>query len=117
MIRSGLRGISSKNGVGKERVSAYYDSHQQALGARVHGISLLDLAKELLLISWEGLQRHNQCNDAGENETIYLERLREEIWRGQCPAYNVIEKWMGEWNYDVKHLIEGTAYRLPEEER
>jgi len=27
----------------------------------------------------------------------------------------VIEKWMGEWNYDVKRLIEGTAYRLPDE--
>jgi hypothetical protein len=29
----------------------------------------------------------------------------------------VIEKWMGEWNYDTKRLIEGTAYRLPEEDR
>ena len=56
-------------------------------------------------------------NATGENETVYLERLREELWRGQCPAYGVVEKWMGEWNYDAKHLIEGTAYRLPEEER
>ncbi len=48
---------------------------------------------------------------------MYLERLQEEIWRGQCPAYTVIEKWMGEWNYDAKRLIEGTTYRLPEEDR
>ena len=46
-----------------------------------------------------------------------VERLREELRQGQCPAYGVIEKWIGEWNYDVKRLIEGTAYRLPEEEK
>ncbi|HKA55064.1 MAG TPA: glutamate-cysteine ligase family protein, partial [Candidatus Binatia bacterium] len=101
----------------EERVASYFDAHRQALGARVRGITLLDFAKELLAIAREGLQRHNQCNAAGENETLYLERLREELWKGQCPAYGVVEKWMGEWNYDVKRLIEGTAYRLLEEER
>jgi glutamate--cysteine ligase len=101
----------------EERVRVYLDAHQQALGARVRGITLLDFAKELVSIAWEGLERHNQCNEAGENENIYLERLREEIWRGQCPAYGVIEKWMSEWNYDVKRLIEGTAYRLSDEEK
>ena len=42
----------------------------------MQGIRLLDLAKELVTIAWEGLERHNDCNEAGENETIYLERLR-----------------------------------------
>jgi len=101
----------------EERGMAYMAAHRQALGARVHGITLLDFAKELLSIAWEGLERHNQRNEAGENETVYLERLREELQQGQCPAYGVIEKWIGEWNYDVKRLIEGTAYRLPEEEK
>lgn len=100
----------------EERVEAYLASHRQALGARVRGITLLDFAKEVFSIAWEGLERHNQCNEKGEKETIYLERLREELQRGQCPAYGVIEKWMGEWNYDVKRLIEGAAYHLPEEE-
>ena len=99
----------------EERVDAYFASHRQALGVRVRGITLLDYAKELLSIAWTGLERHNQGNAKGENETIYLERLREELAKGQCPAYGVIEKWMGEWNYDVKRLIEGTAYRLPDE--
>jgi len=101
----------------EERVAAYLAAHRQALGVRVHGITLLDFAKELLAIAWEGLERHNQSNAVGDNETVYLERLREELWKGQCPAYGVVEKWMGEWNYDVKRLIEGTAYRLPEEEK
>ncbi|MBI3246918.1 MAG: glutamate--cysteine ligase [Deltaproteobacteria bacterium] len=101
----------------EERVTAYLDSHRQGLGVRVHGITLLDYSKELVAIASEGLERHDQCNAKGVNETMYLERLQEEIWRGQCPAYTVIEKWMGEWNYDVKRLIEGTTYQLAEEDR
>lgn len=99
-----------------ERLDAYHQAHRQALGARVQGIRLLDLAKELVTIAWEGLERHNDCNEAGANETIYLERLREEIDQGQCPAYRVVEEWMTHWNYDAKRLVDGTAYRLPDED-
>ncbi len=101
----------------EERVTAYLDSHRQGLGARVRGITLLDYSKELVALANAGLERHDQCNAKGVNETMYLDRLQEEIRRGQCPAYTIIEKWMGEWNYDTKRLIEGTAYRLPEEDR
>lgn len=97
-----------------DRLEAYHQAHRQALGARVRGVRLLDLAKELVMIAWQGLERLNDCNADGQNETIYLERLREEIDTGQCPAYHVIEEWMSRWNYDVKRLIDGTAYRLPE---
>ena len=38
-----------------------------------------------------------------------------EIDKGQCPAYHVVEEWMTHWNYDAKRLVDGTAYRLPDE--
>ncbi len=100
----------------EERITAYHDAHRQALGARVQGIRLLDLAKELVMIAREGLERHNDCNEAGEDETIYIERLSEEVAKGQCPAYHIVEQWMSRWNYDLKHLIVGTAYQLPDED-
>ena len=100
----------------EERITAYHEAHRQALGARVQGIRLLDLAKELVMIAREGLERHNDCNEDGENETIYIERLSEEVAKGQCPAYHIVEKWMSRWNYDLKHLIVATAYQLPDEE-
>ncbi len=100
----------------EERITAYHEAHRQALGARVHGIRLLDLAKELVMIAREGLERHNNCNQDGENETIYIERLSEEVAKGQCPAYHIVEQWMSRWNYDLKHLIVGTAYQLPDED-
>lgn len=100
----------------EERMTAYHEAHRQALGARVQGIRLLDLAKELIMIAREGLERHNDCNEDGENETIYIERLSEEVAKGQCPAYHIVEQWMSRWNYDLKHLIVGTAYQLPDED-
>jgi glutamate--cysteine ligase len=69
----------------EERVRAYYDSHQQALGARVRGISLLDLAKELLMISWEGLQRHNQCNAAGRMKPSTLNGYAKKFGEDSAP--------------------------------
>jgi glutamate--cysteine ligase len=100
----------------EERVALYRGAHRQALGARIQGISLLDLAKELLLIAWEGLERQGQLNDKGENETLYLDRLRDELWRGQCPAYTLVEKWIGQWDREIKKLMDHCAYRLSEEE-
>lgn len=100
----------------EERVALYHAVHRQALGARVRGIPLLDFAKELLLIAWEGLERHNQLNDKGENETLYLDQLRDELWCGQCPAYTLVERWIGQWDREIKKLIDYCAYRLPEEQ-
>lgn len=100
----------------EERLAAYKAAHREALGVRVQGIRLHEYANELVSIAWEGLARQNDVNEDGENETLYLERLREEIARGQCPAYTLVEKWMGEWNYNVHRMIAGTAHRLPAEE-
>jgi len=71
---------SSKNGVGKTSKRVLRFTSASARRTKVPRDFLLDLAKTAPHLV-EGLQRHNQCNDAGENETIYLERLREEIWQ------------------------------------
>ena len=95
----------------EDRVAAYHGAHRQALGARVRGVTLLDLARELIHIAWEGLERHNRTNDRGEKESLYLDRLREEVSRGQCPAYMIVERWMGAWNREIKALIEHSSYK------
>ncbi len=100
----------------EERLALYHAAHRLALGAKIRGLKLLDLAKELLLIAWEGLERQNQLNEEGENETLYLDRLREELWRGQCPAYVLVEKWLGSWNREIRALLDFCAYRIPGEE-
>src|SRR5205809_769139 len=96
-----------------ERMQVYLDSHQDALAARVRRYSLLDLAKELLQIAWEGLRRQKALNSQGEDETIYLSPLKTLLFQGKCPADVLIEKWEGELKHDIKKLIAYSAYKLP----
>ncbi len=96
-----------------ERMELYHDSHRYALAARVRRFSLLDLARELLQIAWEGLRRQAALNENGDDETIYLRPLRDLLSQGKCPADLLLEKWEGELEHDIKKLIDYSAYRLP----
>ena len=96
-----------------ERMALYHDSHRSALAARIRRFSLLDLAKELLQIAWEGLRRQGALNENGEDETIYLKPLKDLLFQGKCPADLLIQKWEGELGRDIKKLIDHTAYKLP----
>ena len=96
-----------------ERMETYLDSHKNALAARVRRYTLLDLAKELFQIGWEGLRRQNTLNKNGDDETIYLNPLKALLFQGKCPADILVEKWEGELRQDVKKLIAYSAYKLP----
>ncbi len=96
----------------EERVEAYHAAHRQGLRARVRGIALTELARELVTIGTEGLRRQRAVNARSEDESVYLEQLDHLVKRGECPADRVIAKWTGEWNRDPTRLIEGASYRV-----
>lgn len=96
-----------------ERMEIYLASHRDALAARIKRYTLLDLAKELFEIAWEGLRRQAVLNAQGNDETIYLTPLKTLLSEGKCPADVLIEKWEGELQQDIKKLIDYAAYRLP----
>ncbi|MBI4524068.1 MAG: glutamate--cysteine ligase [Deltaproteobacteria bacterium] len=95
-----------------ERMEVYHDSHRHALQARIGRFSLLDLAKELLEIAWEGLRRQATLDLDGKDETIYLKPLKDLLANGKCPADILVEKWVGELDQDIRKLIEYSAYKL-----
>ena len=96
-----------------ERMTTYLDSHEHALATRWRSHSLLDLAKELFQIGWEGLRRQRSLNANGEDETLYLAPLKNLLSEGKCPADVVVEKWQGELRQDIRRLIAYSAYKLP----
>jgi glutamate--cysteine ligase len=96
----------------EERVDLYHAAHRGALRARVRRIELRDLARELLEIATAGLERQRVLDARGEDESLYLERLEEQVKRGICPADTIVEKWGGEWNREIARLIEGSSYRI-----
>jgi len=96
-----------------ERMQVYLDSHHDALSARIRRYSLLDLAKELFQIAWEGLKRQKALNEQRQDETIYLDPLKTLLFQGRCPADVLIEKWEGELEHNIEKLIAYSAYKLP----
>jgi glutamate--cysteine ligase len=96
-----------------DRVGLYHAVHRQALRARMRGIEVSELARELLTIASEGLARQRQLNADGDTEVVYLERLQELTRRGRCPADVVLEKWDGAWDRKMTRLVQDTTYRLP----
>jgi glutamate--cysteine ligase len=75
--------------------------------SRIGGHALIDIFPELVRISREGLRRQALKNEQGEDETKYLESLEALLERGSgCPASQVIASWEGEWNRDIRKLIE-----------
>ena len=94
----------------EERVAAYHGAHREALAARVRGVTLGEMCAELVRLAQEGLRRQRCLNHRGEDESIYLDRLAELLRQGTCPAAQVRERWLGEWNRSMERLIAGTAY-------
>lgn len=95
----------------EERLQLYHEVPHAGLRARVRGIAVRDYAWELLRIAETGLDRQRPA-DAAESEAMYLERVRDLVRAGRCPADLLIDKWTGVWNHDVSRLVHGTTYRV-----
>jgi glutamate--cysteine ligase len=98
----------------EERVALYKDAHRDGLKAKIRGIALAEIARELLVVAASGLKRQNKLNARGEDERIYLERLEELVRHGKSQGRLLAERWEGEWQRDMQKLIAHTSYRLPE---
>ncbi|HVM96936.1 MAG TPA: glutamate-cysteine ligase family protein [Candidatus Acidoferrales bacterium] len=94
----------------EERLQLHPAVHREALRARIAGVEVRELAKELIAIAETGLDRLRVSGD--ESEAVYLERLRDLVRRGRCPADLVVEKWNGVWDREYSRLVEGSAYRI-----
>ncbi len=57
-----------------------------------------------------GLSRQHALNERGEDETIYLARLFDQVRSGYNHASMVVARWKGPWNYDLRRLVAGTSY-------
>jgi glutamate--cysteine ligase len=70
------------------------------------GRRLLDLAKQVLAISRQGLVARARLNNSGDNETGFLETLDEIVASGKVPAQRLLDLYHGEWSGDIKRVYE-----------
>jgi glutamate--cysteine ligase len=71
---------------------------------------VLDLARELVAVSAEGLRRIAAEIGADEDECVFLDPLSMQIEKGSSPGEEIAEKWRGEWGRNRQRLIEATRY-------
>ncbi len=70
------------------------------------GRKLHDMAGEVLDIAHAGLAARGATNAAGDDETGFLEPLREIVDSGKVPAQILLEKFEGKWGRDMSRVYE-----------
>ncbi len=93
-----------------QRQAARDDAARRGLAAEFAGRPMLDLARELISISCEGLRRIGHAGKRDPDETPFLDPLMEQIERGVSPGQAVLDCWEGEWGRSVDRLIEYARY-------
>jgi len=74
------------------------------------GGTLLDIAREVLAISAEGLRRRARLDATGLDECHYLDDLREIAAGGPTPAEGLLAAYRGPWGQDIDKLFDDIAY-------
>jgi glutamate--cysteine ligase len=91
-------------------VALYRDVTRSGMSARMKGIAVTELARELYGIADEGLRRQKELDGEGRDERAYLEPIREFVARGRSAAEAAAERWSKTLDRQVERLLEETAF-------
>ena len=84
---------------------------EQGLNAAIPGGGkLLDLAGRILDISSAGLTARNCLNSSGDNETGYLDPLREIVASGKTMSETLLDRYHGEWGGDIRRIYDEMSF-------
>ena len=82
-----------KNWKKEEVMDSYLNAPKQGLNTLLKNKKLIDWAKIFLDISKKGLDKRNELNKSGKNETIYLKHIEEIINNKKTRAEMLIEQY------------------------
>ncbi|HST36551.1 MAG TPA: glutamate--cysteine ligase [Allosphingosinicella sp.] len=68
------------------------------------GESLAELGKRVLAIAEAGLNARAYLNSSGDNESGFLDPLREVLASGKTPAERLLDRYNGEWAGDISRI-------------
>ena len=86
------------------------DVAKRGLRAEMSGRKVLDLARELVACSAEGLKRIVENGFGPVDESGFLDPLIEQIEKGISPGEEMVNSWRGEWGRSRERLIAATRY-------
>ena len=74
------------------------------------GETLLDLGRRILAIAESGLNARGKLNASGDNESGFLDPLREVLASGKTPAERLLDRYHGEWAGDISRIYEEESF-------
>ena len=74
------------------------------------GRSFQDLAARILDIAHRGLAARQRLNAAGDDETGFLDPLREIVASGKVPAQRLLDLYHGEWGGDITRVYDAMSF-------
>ncbi|KIC31713.1 glutamate--cysteine ligase [Leisingera sp. ANG-S5] len=85
---------------------------EQGLQAKVNGISMHELAREVVAISESGLKARARPGAGGlvPDETHFLNALKDSLETGKVPADELLERYNGAWEGDLSRIYGEFAY-------
>jgi glutamate--cysteine ligase len=72
--------------------------------------TMRELAARVLDISGQGLTRRARLNSAGDNETGFLDPLRDVVTTGMTPADRLLHRYETDWDGDVSRIYEEFSF-------
>jgi glutamate--cysteine ligase len=95
----------------EEREMLRRETPKGALETSIRRMSVGNIAKELLKIAEYGLERRALKNAKGDDETLFLEPLRDILARGKTQADELITLFSNDWKRDVTPVFDYARYR------
>jgi glutamate--cysteine ligase len=74
------------------------------------GGTLKDVAGQVLDIASAGLNARARLNASGDNESGFLDPLREIVRTGKVPAQMLLDRFNGDWNGDISRVYEEAKF-------
>jgi glutamate--cysteine ligase len=75
-----------------------------------NGESLLTFGSRILDLAEAGLNARGMLNSSGDNESGFLDPLREVIASGKTPAERLLARYQGEWAGDISRIYEEESF-------
>ena len=100
----------SKRWGNSERQKLYYSVPLEGLNAKINGLKVVDIAKELLNISMSGLKSRSRLDHKNNDETIFLQPLIETLETGKTHAEKLLDKFESTWNGNIDCIFKEYGY-------
>lgn len=101
-----------KNWTAEQRDALRVAASIDGLQAKVDGINMHDLAREVVAISEAGLKARARAGAGGlvPDETHFLNAVKETIETGKTPADELLDRYNGDWNGDISKIYDEYSY-------